>query len=101
TTNDARPDTLTIPQHGHTVGEGEDFLQPMRDVDNADAALAKLAHHGEQAMLLLFRERSSRFVHNEDAGTRAERAGNLDELLLGHRETADFCPGRDVSSGAM
>ena len=52
-------------------------------------------------MLLLLCERSSRFVHDENAGTGAERTGDLDELLLGHREAAGLGLGRDVSADAM
>jgi hypothetical protein len=72
----------------------------MRDVDNGRAATSEITHHGEQALLVLFRERGGRLVHNEDAGTGAERARNLDELLLGHGEVADLGFGRDVGADA-
>ena len=47
-------------------------------------------HDAEQKFLLLLRERSRGLVHDDDARAGAQRAGNLHELLLGHRKRTHF-----------
>ena len=61
----------------------------------ADPAAAQVAHDGEEEVLLLAGQRSSRFVHHHDPGAGAEGAGDFHELLLGHGEGADLGGGRD------
>ena len=54
---------------------------------------AEIAHDAEKKMLLLLRQRSGGFVHDDDARARAQGAGDFDELLLGHRKLADSVSG--------
>src|SRR5439155_13249561 len=63
-------------------------LQPMRDVDNAGALRAEPANHSEQVLRVLLRERSRRLIHYQNFGLGSSRAGDFDQLLLGHGEIA-------------
>ena len=47
-----RPDVGAVADHRHAVGDGEDFLETMRDVDDRDAALLQPLDDGEQAVRL-------------------------------------------------
>ena len=47
-TNIARAHAFAIAQHRHSISERKNFLQPMRDVDDADAARPQIFHDGEQ-----------------------------------------------------
>ena len=67
-----------VSEHGHTIGEGEDFLEPVGNVDDADAASPEIAHHREQQVLLLLRQRRRGFVHDDDS--RRENLGGFNPL---------------------
>src|SRR5207247_2058970 len=71
-----------------TVGNPRQLLQPMRDVDNAGALRAEPANHSEQVLRVLLRERSRRLIHYQNFGLASSRAGDFDQLLLGHGEIA-------------
>ena len=94
-------DAFAVAQYRYAVGEWKDFLQPMRNVDDAHPAGAQFAHDAEKQMLLLLRERSRRLVHDDDARARAERAGDFDELLLRHRERAHLGIRQDLGADAL
>ena len=51
--------------------------------------------HAEEAVDLLVAERGRRLVHDQDAGVGPQGPGDLDELLLGHRQPADLRVGVD------
>ena len=51
--------------------------------------------HPEQPLDLLVAERGRRLVHDQDPRVGAQAPGDLDELLLGHRQPADFRRGID------
>ena len=65
------------------------LFQPVRDVDDPHALPLQLADDPEQLLDLLVAERGGGLVHDEDARVGPERPGDLDELLLGHRQPAD------------
>ena len=60
----------------------------MRDVDEGDALLAKLAHHLEELLHLLRHKRRSGLIKNDDLGVVRDSFGDLDHLALGHRHGA-------------
>jgi len=64
-------------------------------------ARTKVADDGVKQLNFFFGEGSGRFIENEDAGACADGAGNLDELLLGHGELADFKVWIDVGTNAF
>ena len=77
-----------VAQHRHAIGERHDFLEPVRDVDAADAVGAQGADQREQPRRLDVGERRGRLVEQQHLGARAEGAGDLDQLLLGHPQRA-------------
>ncbi len=50
----------------------------------------------EEALDLSLAQRGGRLVHDEDPRVRADRLGDLDQLLLGHAESLDEPIGVDV-----
>ena len=82
-------DVPAIAQHGDGVAKPEDFLQPVRDVDDRDGALLELPEKLEEMLALGDGERAGRLVHHDDARAGADRAGDLHELLLRGAEAAD------------
>jgi hypothetical protein len=79
-------DVGAVTEHGHAIGDGEDLVEPVADVDDADPVSSQLGDDREQALDLMRREGGRRLVHCEDPGVEGERPGDLDELLLGGRE---------------
>jgi hypothetical protein len=77
---------LAVAQHGHAVGHGRQLLEAVRDVHDADAARAQLAHHREQPLDVGLRERGGGLVEHEHARLGAEGARDLDQLLLGRAQ---------------
>jgi hypothetical protein len=67
-------DILAVAEHRHAVGEQEYLLQPVADIDDADAAGAQQPHDGEQPLDVALREGRRRLVHDEDAGLLRQRA---------------------------
>ncbi len=76
-------------KHRRPVAELEDLVQPVADEEDRDAAVAQAADDREQALDLVGRERRRRLVEDQDARVDRERLGDLDELLVGHRQAAD------------
>ncbi len=72
------------------MAEREDFGEPVRDVDDRDAAFGELAHHLEQLLGFGEREGRGRFVEDEDAQVARQRLGDLDDLRLRGREGGDL-----------
>ena len=77
-----------VAQHGDPIRDGVDFIQPMADVNNADALRAQFAHYLEQALDLARSERGGGFIHHNDACLLRKCLGDLDDLLLGHGKVA-------------
>ena len=94
------PDALAVAKDRHAVGEREDLLEPVRDVDDPHTIGPETPHHAEEALLLLSGERSGRFVHNDDPGSGPESASDLHELLFRHRERSDLRIRIDLRSDA-
>ena len=82
-------DVGAVAQHGHRIGDLFEFLQAVRDVDDADVLCGEVADDPEQPVHLGIGERRGGFVHDQDAQVQVERLGHLDELLLGDAAVAD------------
>ena len=96
----ARPvsiaDEVAVAQHGDAVGDAVDLLHAVADEHHRHAARLRSATTREQPLDLALRQRRRRLVHDQHAGVERQRAGDLDELLLGG---AQAC--RAASSGAQ
>ena len=94
-------DGVAVAQDGDAVGDGGDFVQAVRDVDDARAFAAQRLDDAEEALHFAFGERGGGLVENQDLGARADRLGDLDDLLLRHAERAHGALGVDVGAGAL
>jgi hypothetical protein len=78
-----------VAQHRHPVGQKEDFLQSMRDINDPDPALAQQPHNPEQPLHVVLGQRRRRLVHNQDARVVRQRLGDLHPLPVTDRKRAD------------
>ena len=79
-------DDLAVAHDRHPVGDAEDLVEPVRDVQDRYAVGLEVPDHLEEALDLLLRERGRRLVHDDDLRVYGERLGDLDPLHLGDRE---------------
>jgi hypothetical protein len=67
----------------------------MGDIDQPDSLRFEAADDREQVGGFAFRQRCGRLIENQQARLAGERPRDFNELLLGHREAADFFVGID------
>ena len=89
-------DERPVAQRGHAVGDLRQLLEAVRDVDDPDPLRLQLADDAEEVLHLLVAERGGGLVHDQDPGVGPQRPGDLDELLLGHRQPAHLGLGVDA-----
>ena len=92
----ARPDRLTVAEHGVAIGELLHLLQEVADVDDGDAALAQPADHVEELVYVTPREGARRLVHHHHARVVHERARDLHHLSARGAEALDLGAHGDV-----
>ena len=80
------------------VGQAEDFLQAMGDVDDGDAALLEQLHNLEHALDLVVRQRGGGLVHNQHLGVLLYGLRNFNHLLIAHRQVFHKLPGVDFDA---
>ena len=79
----------SVAQDGDPLGEGEDFVHLVRDIDRRHASFLEFTDRREESARFLLRERRGGFVENHDGRLKGDRARDLDLLPLGDREGAD------------
>ena len=89
-------DVAAVAQHGQLVGDREQLLQPMGDVEDAFALGLELANDREQVFRVPLAERRGGLVHDEQLRLIGERSRDLDHLAGGYRECAHLGLGIDV-----
>ena len=82
-------DQRSVAQNGDAIGDLEHLVEPMRDIDHADAARLERPQGVEQAVHLVGGKRGRRLVEDEDVGLHAQRARDRDERFFRAREVAD------------
>ena len=87
--NQKRTLARAVFEHGHTVGDLKDLLEPMRYVNHAELSLTQFADYRKQGLRLRDRQGCGRFVKDDELSIDRESLGNLDKLLLGRRESLD------------
>ena len=83
-----RRDDATAAQDGHAVGELEDLVEAVRDVEHARAGAPDLAHHREQPLDLVVRQDRRRLVEHEHPAAALpalQRCGDRDDGALDRR----------------
>ena len=88
-----REGTLQAPvlQDRYPIGELEDLLQAMRNIDDADAPFLQLPDYPEERIRLGDGEGGGGLVEYEEAGVEGEGFGNFDHLLLRGGQVAEGC----------
>ena len=85
----ARMHPLTVAQHGDAIGNLEDLVKPVRDVDDSQSLLLQASDDAEEHLDFALGQRSGGFVHHQDARGARERLCDFDHLLLGDAERFD------------
>ena len=83
-----RGDVAAVAHDRDAVADMAEFLQAMGDVDERRPPVLEAANDAEELFDLAFRDRSGRFVEDENAWRLGKRLGDLDHLLLGGAEIA-------------
>ena len=87
-------DVVAVPEDGDPVDDVLELVQPMGDVDDADAPVAQAVDHLEELVDLRLGQGAGWLVHDEHLGILGQGLGDLDHLLLGDGELVE--PGRRV-----
>ncbi len=77
---------LAVLEDGDTVGDAQDLLEVVRDVDDAQAAFGEPADERQEVLRLSLPQRRGRLVEDEDIGREAQGAHDHRQLPLGGRE---------------
>ena len=81
-----------------TVGDLEHLVEPVRDVDHADAAVAQAAQRRRTGARPRRRKAGGRLVEHEDLRLGGKRAGDRDQRFLGAGQALDADVGVDVGA---
>src|SRR3712207_4658450 len=91
-------DVVPVPQYGDTVGEREDLVEAVRDVDHAHATGGQVRDDPEELLDLPLGQGGCRLVHDHGLGLPHQGPGDGHDLLVGRREPLDA--GGDAPIGA-
>ncbi len=78
----AGDDDATTAKHRDAVGDGEDVLEEVGDVDDGDAPVAEAADNAQEPRGLGRLQGRGGLVEHEDLRVVEQRPGDLDQLLL-------------------
>src|SRR5262245_49788580 len=84
-----RAEALAITQDRDTIGQAADFLQSMRNVNDAHALRAETLQFAKKHFCFSRRKGRGWLIENENAGVAKKRARDLHELPQGHRQPLD------------
>ena len=76
------PNEAAVPQNDDAVGDAENFVETVRNVDHADAARFQRAHRGEEPRDLIGRQAGGGFVQNEKVAVDHERPRDRHKRFL-------------------
>ena len=80
-------DVGAVAHHGDRVAEREDLVEAVGDEDERAALVAQAAGDREEPVDLDPAERRGRLVHDQQARVERDGLGDLDDLLVGDRES--------------
>ena len=89
-------DEAAVAENRHFVGDLEQLVHLVRDVDDAFALGLQRADDAEEMRDFPVGERRGRLVHDQDVGIVGDRLGDLDHLPVGDAEIAHFGLGIDA-----
>ena len=73
---------VTISKHRDRVAQTKNLLHTMGDINHGETATLEVSQQSEESLALHRRERTGRFVKNQNSGPGTDGGGNLEELLL-------------------
>ena len=82
-------DEAAVAKHDDAVGDAENFIETVRDIDHADAAGLERAHRGEQPLDLIGRQACGGLVENQEVAVDAQGARDGDKRFLGPAQRLD------------
>src|SRR3954452_21165511 len=80
------------------VGEVEPLVEPVRDEDHRDAAIAQRLDHRQQRIDVAAAEHGGRLVEDQHAHLAMQRLGDLEHLARGDAELADLAVDVEVDA---
>ena len=87
-----------IAKNGHSIGDAQDLVQTMGDIDDSDVAGAQSPKRLEQAFDIGLGKRRSRLVENEDVRLDRQRPADRNERPLGGRQGRDRGVGIEIAA---
>src|SRR3984957_2579506 len=97
----AGADVTTVAQHGVAIAETENLVQPMRDEDDRQTFGLQRPHDAGEIGDPGFAQSGGRLVHDDEPRLHGERAGDLNELLLGDGKVAHLRHGIALEPDAL
>src|SRR5579883_516186 len=85
-----------VAKHGDAIGDGENLVELVADINDGDAARLQLAHDVEEPPHVIFRQRGGRLVHDQDARLVRQGAQDFDALAIADAERADDAVGIEI-----
>ena len=82
-------DVFSVAHDHHAVGDLEDLLHAVRDINDRDLLRGELADDAEQVLRLLLVERGGRLVHDQNADVPGDRLGYFNQLLFRNGKLPD------------
>src|ERR1700733_12829711 len=83
-------DDLAIAKNGDAIAEVEHLIEPMRDIEDRNAARREFAYDRKQLLAFRTRQRRRRLVHRDQRGFANEGLADHDEPALADRQVRDF-----------
>ena len=89
-------DVLAIAHDGHFVGNAQDLVHLMADVDDGNAFLFQIINDAEQRLNLVGSQRRGGLVQNQHLAVGADSLGDFHRLHLRHAQLAQLLLGVEV-----
>ena len=93
-----RGDPPTVAKNGDAVGDPEDFVEAMGDIDDADAAVAQAAQRLQQPLDVGAGKRRGWLVEHKDIGLDRKRPADRHQRPLGGGQGGDRHVGVEVAA---
>ena len=92
-----RVDPAAVAQHGDAIGQTEDFVHLVRDVQDRHPLAAQAIDHAKQPLDLGFGQGAGRLVHDQDFRPQRKGFGDFDQLLIADPQAAGRIAGRNAA----
>ena len=83
-------DVSTVTENRYIVGDREDFIHLVGDVDDADAMRLEIRDDRKEVIHFALGKRGSRLVHDQNVGFEGNCLGDLYDLPIGDGEVSNL-----------